>query len=155
MPDLYSVTPQGTIGTFGNNAKTIRPSSEFGTPKITPIILNTNGQTLPSGETAWAPGDATNNLNYNIDSDFNANGDVFLAVRAVQQFCEVYEVGCSSDSNRLTIMCRDSSIPYDAGTSFLNEGSTITKLRTAVREALGGAEILLLIGQIGDSDTDG
>jgi len=138
----------------GVNTRRIIPSSELGTPKITPVILNTNSQTLPSGETAWTINDS-NNDNYLITSEYNLQGDVFLAVRAVQQFCEVYEVGCTSDSNRLTIMCRDSSIPYNDGTSFLNEGTAITKLQTAVREALGGAEVLVLIGQIGDSDTDG
>ncbi len=149
MPDLYN-------SDLGQNTRRVIPSSELGTPKITPIILNTNGQTLPSGNTAWAPNDSTNADNYSITSDFQSqNSDVFLAVQAVQQYCEVYEVGCTSDSNRLTIMCRDSSIPYDAGTTFLNEGSTITILRDAVRTALGGAAILLLIGQIGDSDTDG
>ncbi len=147
MPDLYS-------STLGQNTKRIKPSSEFGTPKITPVILNTNGQTLPSGEDSWAIGD-TNNDNSLITSDYQTQGDVFLAVQAVQQYCEVYEVGCTSDSYRLTIMCRDSSIPYDDGTSFLNEGSTITKLQTAVRAALGGATVNVLIGQIGDSDTDG
>ncbi len=147
MPDLYD-------SDLGQNTKRIIPSSELGTPKITPIILVTNNQTLPSGETAWTTTD-TNNDNYLITSEYNTRGDIFLAVQAVQQYCEVYEVGCNSNSTRLTIMVRDSSIPYDEGTSFLNEGSTITKLRTAVRAALGGAEILLVIGQIGDSDTDG
>lgn len=146
MADLYS--------TLGDNRRA-KPSSNFGTPKITPLILNTNGQTLPSGRTAWTEND-TNADNYSITSEYQEqNGDVFLAVQAVQQFCEIYEVGCTSDSNRLTIMVRDSSIPYNEGTSFLNEGTAITKLQTVVREALGGAEILLLIGQIGDSDTDG
>jgi hypothetical protein len=146
MADLYS--------TLGDNRRA-KPSSKFGTPKITPIILVTNGQTLPSGRTQWTDTD-TNADNYLITSEFQEqNGDVFRAVQAVQQLCEVYEVGCNSNSSRLTIMVRDSSIPYDEGTSFLNEGSTITKLRTIVREALDGAEILLVIGQIGDSDTDG
>ncbi len=146
MADLYS--------SIGQNTKRIIPSSELGTPKITPVIISTAGQTLPSGETAWAADDS-NNDNYSITSDYQTQGDVFLAVQAVQQYCEVYEVGCTSDSYRLTIMCRDSSIPYDDGTSFLNEGSTITKLQTAVRAALGGATVNVLIGQIGDSDTDG
>ncbi len=139
---------------LGQSSKRIIPSSELGTPKITPIILSTNGQTLPSGETTWAKDDS-NNDNYSITSDFQTQGDVFLAVQAVQQYCTVYEVGCTSGSQRMTIMCRDSSIPYDDGTSFLNEGSTITKLQTAVRAALGGATVNVLIGQIGDSDTDG
>ncbi len=148
MSDLYN-----TI--LGQNTKRIIPSSEFGTPKITPVVLNTNGQTLPSGETGWAIADSSNNENYNIDSAFQTQGDVFLAVRAIQEYCEVYEIGCSNDSNRLTVMVRDSSIPYNDGTSFLNEGTAITKLQTAVRAALGGAEVLVLIGQIAETDTDG
>jgi len=148
MADLYNTT-------LGQNTKRIFPTSEMGTPKITPIVLNTNGQTLPSGETGWAIADSNNNENYNIDSAYQTQGDVFLAVQAVQQYCEVYEVGCSNDSNRLTIMVRDSSIPYNAGTTFLNEGSAITKLQDVVRAALGGAEVLVLIGQIAETDTDG
>lgn len=147
MADLYNTA-------LGQNTKRIIPSSEFGTPKITPVIIHTDGQTLPSGEVEWAVDDA-NNDNYLITSDFQTQGDVFLVVRAIQEYCEVYEVGCTSGSYRLTIMCRDSSIPYDAGTSFLNEGSTITKLQTAVRAALGGAAVNVLIGQIAGSDTDG
>jgi len=52
-------------------------------------------------------------------------------------------------------MCRDSSIPYDAGTTFQNDGSTITKLQTAVRAALGGALVEVTIGRIVDNDTVG
>ncbi len=147
MADLYNTT-------LGQNTKRIFPTSEMGTPKITPVILSTNGQTLPSGETEWAADDS-NNDNYSITSDYQTQGDVFLAVQAIQQYCEVYEVGCTSGSYRMTVMCRDSSIPYDAGTSYLNEGSTITTLQTVVRAALGGALVNVLIGQIGDSDTDG
>ncbi len=147
MPDLYDEA-------FAQNTKRIFPSSELGTPKITPVIISTAGATLPSGETEWAADDS-NNDNYLITSDYQTQGDVFLVVRAIQQYCEVYEVGCTSGSQRMTVMVRDSSIPYDAGTSFLNEGSAITVLQTAVRAALGGATVNVLIGQIGDSDTDG
>ena len=137
----------------GVNTRRIFPSSEFGTPKITPVIINTDGQTLPSGENTWA--DSDNDVdNYDDTSDYQTQGDVFLAVRAIQQFCEIYEVGGSSDSNYLTLMCRDSSIPYDAGTTFQNDGSTITKLQTAVRAALGGAAVEVTIGRISDDDTD-
>jgi hypothetical protein len=51
-------------------------------------------------------------------------------------------------------MCRDSSIPYNAGDTFQNEGNTITKLQTAVRAALGGAAVIVRIGRIADDDTD-
>jgi hypothetical protein len=145
MADLYS--------SIGQNTKRIFPSSEFGTPKITPVIINVNGQTLPSGNDVWANND-TDVDNYLITSDYQTQGDVFLAIQAVQQFCEVYEVGCSSDSSILTVMCRDSSIPYDAGDTFQNEGNTITKLQTAVRAALSGATVLVRIGRIKDDDTD-
>jgi hypothetical protein len=146
MADLYS--------SIGQNTKRIFPSSELGTPKITPVIINTDGETLPSGATTWADAD-TDVDNYSITSDYQTQGDVFLAVQAMQQFCEVYEVGGSSDSNILTVMCRDSSIPYDAGTSFQNDFTTITVLQNAVRAGLGGTQVLVQIGRVVDDDTDG
>jgi hypothetical protein len=147
MADLYS--------SIGQNARRTIPSSEFGTPKITPVYLLTDGVTLPSGNTAWCPNDSDTE-NYDVDSDFReANSDVFLAVQAIQQYCEVYEVGGSSDSDYLTVMCRDSSIPYDAGDTFQNDGNTITKLQDAVRAALEGAAVLVRIGRLVDDDTDG
>jgi hypothetical protein len=146
MPDLYSE--------IGQNARRTIPSSEFGTPKITPVILLTNGETLPSGNTVWAPNDSDEG-NYLIDSDFRApNSDIFKVVRAVQEFCEVYEVGCTSDSSILTVMVRDSSIPYDAGDTFQNVNNVITKLQTAAREALDGALVTAKIGRIKDDDTE-
>ena len=154
MADLYSLTPQGMTNTFGGNTKRIFPTSEMGTPKITPVILDTDSQTLPSGESSWTSND-TDVQNYLINSEYQTRGDIFKAVQAVQQYCEVYEVGGSSDSDFLTLMCRDSSIPYDAGTTFQNDGSTITKLQTAVRAALGGAAVLVTIGRIVDNDTVG
>jgi hypothetical protein len=144
MSDLYA--------SIGQNTKRIFPTSELGTPKITPVIIDTDGQTLPSGETTWADDD--NDVdNYDITSDYQTQGDVFLAVQAIQQYCEVYEIGGSSDSDILTVMCRDSSIPYDAGNTFQNSGNTITKLQTLVRAALGGASVLVTIGRIKDDDT--
>jgi hypothetical protein len=157
MADLYGQIIRGDgVGTrtFGGNTKRIFPTSEMGTPKITPVILYTDSQTLPSGESSWTSND-TDVQNYLITSEYQTRGDVFLAVQAVQQFCTVYEVGGSSDSDYLTVMCRDSSIPYDAGTTFQNDGSTITKLQTAVRAALGGAAVLVTIGRIVDNDTVG
>jgi hypothetical protein len=144
MSDLYA--------SIGQNTKRIFPTSELGTPKITPVIVNTDGETLPSGESSWTSND-TDVQNYLITSEYQTRGDVFLAVQAIQQYCEVYEIGGSSDSNYLTVMCRDSSIPYDAGTTFQNSGNTITKLQTLVRAALGGALVLVTIGRIKDDDT--
>jgi hypothetical protein len=146
MADLYA--------SIGQNTRRIFPTSNLSTPKITPVIINTDGETLPSGNTSWADGD--NDVdNYSITSDYQTQGDVFLAVQAIQQYCEIYEIGGSTDSSLLTVMCRDSSIPYDAGTTFQNDGSTITKLQTAVRASLGGAQVLVYIGRMVDDDTDG
>lgn len=159
MADLYNQVISGDGNnnkTFGQNTKRIFPISETGTPKITPVIINTDGVTLPSGETSWAldDGDADN---YLITSDYQTQGDVFKAVQAIQEYCEVYNVGGSSGSSFLTVMCRDTSIPYDEGTSFQDDGfgNTITVLQNAVRAALGGAEVLVYIGRITDDDTDG
>jgi hypothetical protein len=158
MADLYNQVIRGdgvSTATVGGNTKRIFPTSEIGTPKITPVILYTNGyDELPSGGENWAQSDGDAD-NYSITSDYQTQGDVFLAVRAVQQFCEVYEVGGSSTSNYLTLMCRDSSIPYDEGTTFQNDGSTITVLQNAVRAALGNTTTLVRIGRVVDDDTDG
>jgi hypothetical protein len=146
MADLYAA--------IGQNTKRIFPTSGLGTPKITPVIVSTDGETLPSGNNVWANND--NDVdNYDITSDYQTQGDVFLAVQAIQQYCEIYEIGGSTDSSILTVMCRDSSIPYDAGTTFQNDGSTITNLQTAVRASLGGAQVLVYIGRMVDDDTDG
>ena len=155
MADAFSQTISGeSAATLGGNTKRIFPTSEMGTPKITPIMINTDSETLPSGNDVWASNSSDVN-NYLITGDYQTQGDVFLAVRAIQQFCEVYEVGGSSDSDHLTVMCRDSSIPYDEGDTFQNDGNTITVLQDAVRAALGGAEVEVRIGRIVDDDTDG
>ena len=145
MADLYSALSRGGR---------VKPNAMF-IPQLTPVILNTDEQTLPSGLTAWTENDSDTD-NYLLTSEYQAQrGDIFKAVQAIQQYCEVFEVGGSSDSNFLTVMCRDSSIPYDDGTTFQNDGSTITKLQTAVRAALGGATVLVTIGRLVDDDTDG
>jgi hypothetical protein len=147
MADLYS--------SLGSNARRIVPSSTFGTPQLTSIVLNTDGETLPNGSSAWCPND-DDLANYNPDSDFASPGsDAYLAVRAIQQYCEVFQVGGSSDSSFLTVIVRDSSIPYGEGQTFQSEGQTVTALQTAVREALGGTAVLVYIGRITDDDTDG
>jgi hypothetical protein len=155
MADLYSQTISGDSAyTVGGNTKRIFPTSEMGTPKITPVLINTEGQTLPSGEIRWAQQSGADN-NFLLTGEYQTQGDVFLAVQAIQQFCTVYEVGASTVSEHLTVMCRDSSIPYDEGTSFRDDPATITKLQTAVRAALGGALVTVNIGRIEDDDTDG
>lgn len=145
MADLYS--------SIGQNARRTAPSSEFGTPRITTVILDTDGETLPSGETYWSTDTDAENLL--ASGDFQSpNSMVFRAVQAVQQYCEVYQVGGTADSNYLAIAVRDSSIPYDDGTSFVDVGNTITKLQTAVRAALGGAAVLVKVGTFRDDDLD-
>lgn len=146
MADLYS--------SIGQNARRTRPSSEFGTPRITTVFLDSDSQTLPDGETGWAINDSDAD-NLLITGEFqSANSNVFRAVQAIQQYCEVYQVGGTADSNFLSVAVRDSSIPYDDGTSYLDVGSTITKLQTAVRAALGGAAVLVKVGTFRDDDLD-
>jgi len=145
MADLYSE--------IGQNARRTAPSSEFGTPRITTVLLDTDEETLPGGLTYWS--DDTDAENLLTTGDFqSANSNVFRAVQAIQQYCEVYQVGGSADSSYLAVACRDSSIPYDNGTTFVNVGSTITKLQTAVRAALGGAAVLVVVGTFRDDDLD-
>jgi hypothetical protein len=144
MADLYSQLSRGGR---------VKPNAMF-IPQLTPVILNTDEQTLPSGLTAWTENDSDTD-NYLLTSEYQAQrGDIFKAVQAIQQYCEVFEVGGNSDSDFLTVMCRDSSIPYNDGTTFQNVGSTITKLQTAVRAALGGAAVLVQVGRISDDDTN-
>jgi len=81
MADLYA--------SIGQNTRRIFPTSQMGTPKITPVIINTDSQTLPSGESSWTSND-TDVQNYLSTSEYQTRGDVFLAVQAVQQYCEVY-----------------------------------------------------------------
>ena len=148
MPDLYSE--------IGQNARSTAPTSEMGTPKITPVILNSVGETLPNGSSSWAPND-TDAGNYLVNSEFRApNSDIFKAIRALQEYVEVYEVGCTSGSSILTVMCRDSSIPYNPGTTFQDVQARVTKLETAVRNALGmgGQFVQVEIGRIKDDDTE-
>ena len=155
MADAYSQTISGEVATaLGRNTRRTAPSSEFGTPRITTVFLDSDGATLPDGETGWAVNDSDAD-NLLITGEFqSANSNVFLAVQAIQQYCEVYQVGGTADSNLFCVAVRDSSIPYDDGTSFVNVGSTITKLQTAVRAALGGAAVLVKVGTFRDDDLD-
>ncbi len=146
MADLYTE--------LGGNARRTAPSSEFGTPRLTTVFLDSDSATLPDGETGWAINDSDADNLLTTGEFQSPNSNVFLAVQAIQQYCEVYQVGGSADSNFLSVACRDSSIPYDDGTSYLNVGSTITKLQDAVRAALGGAAVLVKVGVFRDDDLD-
>jgi hypothetical protein len=157
MADLYSQTIVGdgvSTATVGGNTKRIFPSSEFGTPKVTPIILDAGAANLPgSNSSEWTQD--TDEENYLITSEYQTQGDIFKAVQAIQQYCDVHEVGCTSGSTDLTVFVRDSSIPYNAGDTFQDAGNVITKLQTAVRAALGGETVDVTIGRVKDDDTDG
>jgi len=146
MADLYAQLSRAS--------RRVQPNSML-IPRLTPIILDTDGETLPSGQTAWCEND-TDTDNYLSTSDFQSqNGDVFKAVQAIQQYCEVYEIGGASDSNLMTVLVRDSSVPYDADTNFQSEGSVITALQNVVRAALDDAAVIVKIGRMTDDDTDG
>jgi hypothetical protein len=154
MADAYSQTISGEVATaLGRNTRRTAPSSEFGTPRITTVFLDTDGATLPGGLTYWSNDTDAQNL-LTTGNFQSANSDVFRAVQAIQQYCEVYQVGGTADSNLFCVAVRDSSIPYDDGTTFVNVGSTITKLQTAVRAALGGAAVLVKVGTFRDDDLD-
>lgn len=146
MADLYAQLSRAS--------RRVQPNSML-IPRLTPIILDTDGETLPSGQTSWCEND-TDTDNYLSTSDFQSqNGDVFKAVQAIQQYCEVYEIGGASDSNLMTVLVRDSSVPYDADTNFQSEGSVITALQNVVRAALDDAAVIVKIGRMTDDDTDG
>jgi hypothetical protein len=146
MADLYAE--------LGGNARRTAPSSEFGTPRLTTVFLDTDGATLPDGETGWAVNDSDADNLLKTGEFQSPNSNVFLAVQAIQQYCEVYQVGGTADSNLFCVAVRDSSIPYDEGTSYLNVGNTITKLQDAVQAALGGAAVLVEVGTFRDDDLD-
>lgn len=146
MANLYS--------TLGINARRIVPSSTFGTPHLTSLVLLADS-VLPNGTSNWCPNDS-DDANYDPAGDFASPGsDVYLAVRAIQQYCEVFLVGGSSFSDYFTVIVRDSSIPYGPGQTFQSEGQSIAALEAAVSEALDGATVFVRIGRITDDDTDG
>jgi hypothetical protein len=139
MPDLYSTT-------LGQNTRKVKPNSGF-IPKLTPVMVYND-------DFSWTEENDADN--YLSTSQYQANNSrVFRAVQAIQQFCEVFEVGNNSFSGTITMMCRDSSIPYDAGTDFNNEGADIAKLTQALTLAFPGEFVYARVGLITDDDTDG
>ena len=141
MPDLYS--------SIGQNARKTQPSSELGTPRLTPIIIS-NLEDTEGGGVSW---DST-------ETPLGAASAQHKVVQALQQYVEVYQIGDNrGDSSLFTVICRDSSIPYDAGTTFANVGSTITDLQDAVRaigvDATNSFEnCTVVVGLLSDDDTD-
>ena len=162
MADLYNsingYNADGSVASrLGDNTRKIgKPRSDFGTPTNLPLNVKTNGDTLPgTDETVWA-NDNSDNDNFLSTSDFTtSNSDIARAVKVIQQYCEVYEIGGNSDSSTLTIMVRESSVPYNDGQTFLDEGASITKLTDALNAEFGFTGMEVDIGRIVDDDTDG
>jgi len=152
MADLYNQVLVGdgvSTYTVGGNTRNLQPTQETGTPRLTPIIIEglldpTDGnEDWPSSELGLAK-----------------NGPQFKVLQALQQFVTVYSVGDSrGSSGTLTVICRDSSIPYDSGETFKDVGETITKLQTAVRAIATDddykySDLTVEVGMISDDDTD-
>jgi hypothetical protein len=138
MPNLYD--------SIGNNSRKVKPNSMF-IPKLTPVMVwnNTND---------WI--EESDQDNYSPTGEYQAsNSKIFRAVQAIQQYCEVYEISNSSYSDRFTVICRDSSIPYNTGDDFTSVGDTITILTAALTAVFPGEDVYAAIGELTDDDTDG
>lgn len=152
MADLYGQVIVGdgvSTYTVGGNTRNLQPTSETGTPKLTPIVITG----------LLDPTDANENWP-SSELGLGRNGPQYKVVQALQQFVTVYSVGDSRGSSSvLTIICRDSSIPYNDGDTFKNVDNAITKLQTAVRAIPTDADYkysdcVVEVGMISDDDTD-
>jgi hypothetical protein len=162
MADLYNLinayNADGSVASrLGDNTRKIgKPRSDLATPTNLPLNVRTGDNTLPgSGSTNWTT-DSNDNDNFLSTSEFNdSNSDIARAVKVIQQYCEVFEIGGNSGNQMITIMVRESSVPYNDGQSFLNEGDSITKLTDALNAEFGFTTMEVDIGRIVDDDTDG
>jgi len=122
-------------------------TSELGTPRLTPIIIS--GLEGPDGDD-WPTS----------QSGLNSDSPQFHVIRAVQTWAEIYQIGDTrGSSSYFTVICRDSSIPYDSGDSYTAVGNTVTKLQSAVRalEPVGDydfSDCTVVVGLLSDDDTD-
>lgn len=162
MADLYNsvnaYNADGSVASrLGDNTRKIgKPRSDFATPTNLPLNVRTGGETLPGTESSSWTTSSNDNDNFLSTSEFNdSNSDIARAVNVIQQYCEVYEVGGASNSSIFTIMVRESSVPYNDGQSFLDEGASITKLTNALNAEFGFTNMEVDIGRIVDDDTDG
>ena len=151
MADLYSQIIRGdgvSTNTVGGNTRNLQPTSETGTPKLTPIVIynlldpEDNNPGWPSSELG-----------------LGRNSPQFKVIQALQQFVTVYSVGDTRGNNGFTVICRDSSIPYNDGETFKDVGNTISKLQTAVRAIATDAnykysDLTVQVGMLSDDDTD-
>jgi hypothetical protein len=151
MADLYSQVIRGdgvSSYTVGNNTRNLQPTQETGTPRLTPIIID-DLYTAADDIADWPISQL----------GLAKNGPQFKVLQALQQFVTVYSIGDSRGDDKLTVICRDSSIPYDDGKTFKDVEEVITKLQTAVRAIATDDEykyssLTVNIGLISDDDTD-
>jgi hypothetical protein len=151
MADLYSQVIRGdgvSSYTVGNNTRNLQPTSEIGTPRLTPIIID-DLKDLADVDAEWDVSEL----------GLAKNSPQFKVIQALQQFVTVYSIGDSRGDDKLTVICRDSSIPYNNGDTFKNVTNTITKLQTAVRaiatdDVYKYSDLTVKVGMLSDEDTD-
>jgi len=120
MADLYaatiSVDSAYTVG--ANNRKTDK-TTRMGTPDLTTLVVT---------------GDE--GVDYNNEGDWNSpNSDFSVAIRALQQWVEIYHIH-EPNFDEITVQVRASSVPL-ASDEALEDGDTNTVLSNAVSTALG------------------
>jgi len=139
MADLYAATISGDSAyTVGANNRRTGVTSEMGTPRLTPLIIDNYGDTT-----------------FYENQFSNPNSIQFKIIQALQQWVTIYVIG-QVDSSDFTILVRDSSIPYNDGDTFANVDNSVDKLEAAVR-ALGVEfeNYTVKIGEIDGDETDG
>jgi hypothetical protein len=141
MADLYNQVLVGdgvSTYTVGANNRKTGVTSEMGTPRLTPLVIYNDGDY------------------YFYESEFDdPNSKQFQIIQTLQQFVEIYTIG-EVDDYDFTVLVRDSSIPYNDGDTFEDDGSEVDILQDAIR-ALGSdfEDHTVTIGEIDGDDTDG
>jgi hypothetical protein len=157
MADLYNQVIVGDgVSTYSisNNTRNLQPTSEIGTPRLTPLYI----QGLRDPITLEESGSADDW--FSSKDGLAKNSAQFKVVQALQQFVTIYKVGDTrGESSFFTVLCRDSSIPYDGSDTFKDVGNNITKLQDAVRltpadDDFDYGGVIVKIGMISDDDTD-
>jgi hypothetical protein len=124
MADLYSQATAydaagAAVSTLGANTLTVDKTTRLGTPELTTLVVTGN-----------------EGIDYNNEGDWNTpNSDYSKAVRALQQWVEIYHIH-EPDSGSFTVQVRASSVPL-ASDEALEDGDTNTVLSNAVSAALG------------------
>lgn len=125
------------------NGNKVQFTNTYGTPFLIPLIIYAN-----VGDAAIAGGGAS----WNETTAGNADSNESKAVRAIAQYCEIYEtVPVNSGRDSFTIMVRASSVPT-TGAETLDPDEEITKLSAAVVAAIGslGSDGGVFVGNSGD-----